>query len=245
MLSSIRRLSTVMLLLIPAATAGVFADSAVDHDSLWTTAVELFAANERWIAGSTYLLSEEIKKDGEIKSSETREIRTSVDEDLRLRTEILFVEKNGEDITEEEKRKDEQESADDDDNDNSGGLPSPFDPKLQDRVTAQPTGEYEVINGKRCVIYSFEITGDDEQSYIGSVWIEEATLVPVKLTASISPLPRFVSFITMTVQYTNLPERWVISDVYFEGAGGFLFVKKHFRTKMRFSDYFERPGSAT
>lgn len=244
MFFSIRRAPTFILLLILAAIGGAFAETEIDHDSRWTTAVKLFSANERWIAGSIYLLSEELKKDGEIKSTETRELRTFVDGNSRLRTEIQYVEKNGEDITDEEKKKDEQESADNDDNDNGGGLPSPFDPKIHDTVTARPTGEYDVINGKRCSIYSFEMAGDEKRSYVGSIWIEEATSVPVKLTASIEPLPLFVSFITLTVLYTDSPDQWVITDVYFEGAGSFLFVKRHFRTEMRFSDYFERPGSA-
>lgn len=244
MLFRIQRLPVFTLLLIIAAPAGTFAETDIDHDSKWTRAVELFSANERWIAGSIYLLSEELKKGGDIKSSETRELRTSVDENSRLRTEIQYVEKNGEDITDEEKKKEQQESTGEDDNGNNGGLPSPFDPEIQDTVTARPTGEYEVINGKRCGVYSFEMAGDEKRSYVGSVWIEEANSVPIKLTASIKPLPLFVRFITMTVLYTDSPDQWVITDVYFEGAGSFLFVKRHFRTEMQFSDYFERPGSA-
>jgi len=220
----IRGLAIIALLLCSASLSA---------DPLWWTAVEVYRANERWVAGRTEIVTVERNRRGEEKNVERR-VFVSQDLNGRVETRLVFAERNGADIT-------ESEAGDPDENGegaNEGSpLPNPFDPDLQPAVSFSRTvGDAELQTSGHAA-FAFRMKHED-RTYAGTVWIDIDTGVPVALEATMDPLPRFVRFLHFEAEFENDPKRWYPKQVRFEGAGGFLVVYRHFESTMRFSRYF-------
>ena len=220
-------------------------------DELWNRAVGQYAANSGWIAGRTDSLSQTFNKKGVLRSSERRIVRT-VQGSGGNETEIVYVEKDGKDITEDERRKSEEErkkreeerdgrnSENDsgDGNSREPGFPNPFDPDRQDAVVFERTGE-TVRDGDSLLIgYRFRVETGERSSYVGTAFLDSNTGVPVEIEATMDPLPRFAEFVRLSVRFENDGDRWYATRMELEGAGGWLFVYRRFKSVISFSDYF-------
>jgi hypothetical protein len=126
---------------------------------------------------------------------------------------------------------------------------SPFDPGQQEGITVKPTGREEVIDGKRCAVFEFEDRRgrdeedeDDDMIFTGKAWLETGTGIPVKIEFTSDPLPKRVKKMDTMVMYEYAgPDSLYARSTHVEATGGFLFIKKHFRMDMTFSDYWRLP----
>ena len=80
--------------------------------------------------------------------------------------------------------------------------------------------------------------GDDENEYVGTVWFDAETEVPVRIEATIEPLPRFADFVTFTADFNNNSVEWYITKIEIEGAGGLLFIYRRFKSSILFGNHF-------
>ena len=126
---------------------------------------------------------------------------------------------------------------------------SPFNPERQGAVSFSASGEKRLLFGHLCQRFDFTYQttivrkGEKEKlTWSGMAWLEEGSGLPVKLEFSLAPLPsRIRSLWTIYLYETARPDQWVLSKVTISGHGGFLFIKKRFRTTTTFSDYRRRP----
>jgi hypothetical protein len=191
---------------------------------------------------------QEVDKHGEPKDEDKyRESlgTLSLRDDGTIEYEPVKVIKDGEDITEEEIAKEEKRRAegdgDESESDEMEGY-SPFESDSQERVVIYRTGTEEVLDGRRTVIFEFAERTEDDEEYIGKAWLEVDTGVPVKIEHTVDPLPKRVKRMVTTMDYEYFPpDSLVVARVYVEATGGILFIKKHFRMNMTFSDYWRLP----
>ncbi|MBT3272033.1 MAG: hypothetical protein HN368_02675 [Spirochaetales bacterium] len=218
-------------------------------DELWNRAVARFSMNSGWIAGKTEVVSENYNRKGKLKSIERRFTR-SRPQSGGAETEILFVEKDGVDVTAEEREKAEKERIEQneedrtqDENSESGsgsdtGFPNPFDPNRQDVVEYQRNGKTLRVDGVSLVGFDFSMQVEEETVYVGVAFLDPDTGTPVELEATMDPLPRFADFVRLYVQFNNERDRWHANYIEIEGAGGWLLIYRHFKSSISFSDYF-------
>ena len=79
-------------------------------------------------------------------------------------------------------------------------------------------------------------------TWVGKAWLEENSGIPLKLEFSFEPLPKHVKRLwTIYLYETTASGDWFLQEITVQGQGGFLFIKKGFRSTTRFSDYRRRP----
>ena len=208
-------------------------------DELWNRAVRQYTANTNWVAGRTESFSETYNKKGVLRSSERRIVQ-ALPGSQGTETVILYVEKDGKDVTEEERKKAEEgrRRAERNRDEDDSGFPNPFDPERQNAVVFECTGE-TVRDGDSLLIgYKFQLKTDETTSYVGTVLLDSTSGVPVEIEATMDPLPRFAEFIRLNVRFRNDGDRWYATRMELEGAGGWLFVYRHFKSVISFTDYF-------
>ncbi len=224
----------------PAAAAG-----------LWQKALDVYRRNENWYPQKVSILSEVLNRRGEPTSVTELLFSLRMDADGRIRTELARALKNGEDTTEKMKEKvrirDPQEGTNPDEEESySVSLSdSPFDPEHQEAVTYTASQERLSLFGHSCRRFDFSYQTSivrkgkrEELTWTGMAWLEEGSGMPIKLEFTLAPLPsRIRSLWTIYLYETAQPDKWVVSKVKIYGHGGFLFIKKHFRSTTTFSDY--------
>ena len=219
----------VMLFIVHTVTAS-------DEDlELWNRATQIFKNNLEWSPGKMVLISDNLDRKGEIKAREERTVGYYKNSSGEIESQIISVTKNGEDITEEEREKEQKESKE---NENSPPFPNPLDPETRDITNIDYTGRLESIDGRRCQVINFRMKAEEKRDYVGEIWITEDQGVPILITGWMEPLPRFVTELIMRVEYTADPSAWYMKSIFFEGSGKFLFLRRHYRSTMRFSEYF-------
>jgi hypothetical protein len=127
---------------------------------------------------------------------------------------------------------------------------SPFNPQRQKAVSYQARSERQSLYGRLCHRFDFtyrtEIVrkGEAEKlTWQGLAWLEEGSGMPVKLEFSLEPLPsRIRSLWTIYTYEASPPDIWVLKKITITGTGGFLFIKKRFRSTTIFSDYRRPPA---
>jgi hypothetical protein len=233
-----------------AIAAPLFAQS--DADSLWARAVTLYQANANWVPGSVYVHMQEVDKHGKPKDDRGQEIwtRLFLNEDGEVDSELIRILDDGEDTTEEEKARREEEEENDDGNRVTMEGYVPFDPEHQDGLTVTPTGDEDVVDGRRYVVYEFEDErkpeeedeDGEEMTVRGKVWLDVETGVPLRMVYTPDPLPKRVKKMVTSVTYEyEGPEAWRAASMSTQATGGVLFIKKHFNMDMTFDDYWRRP----
>jgi hypothetical protein len=75
----------------------------------------------------------------------------------------------------------------------------------------------------------------------GEALVDPATGLPVEITASPSTYPSFVAFVRFHARYGMSAVGPVETEFSVEGAGGFLFVRKHYRERTRCRDFALSP----
>lgn len=216
---------------------------------LWERAVGLYDAYGDLVPGRMSIRFDQYNGRGKLVSSDVSKIELVVGPSGEVEGRTTYASKNGRDVTE-ERRNDpapgglfgggggDQES----DSPFAGLQMSPFDPSQQASVTVIDTGRWEVIDGERTRVHLFEHSTGGENKTTGTVWIAENTGAPVKLTASIEPLPGFVDVFQITQTFdTDSEGRWYMTRMEFVAEGNILFVRRRIESEFEFSEYFLPP----
>ena len=173
---------------------------------LWTGAILINGRNTHWVPERITVSEEVSNADGETieRSVAQYEIgENGPDCAFTLRHATL----NGRDITETVEAE-ERFGYFDADQFESG---NPFAQELQHDVTFRNFNETEYVTGRRCAVFGYHRTTDGVR-WIGTVWIDAATGVPVQVSfASDGPIVEDdvrASNIVGTIHYNADPERW-------------------------------------
>lgn len=232
----------------PGLGPGAAAQSPAE---LWQRAVSIHRRNRAWYPEKITVLSEVLNRRGEPSSVTQLFFSLRLGPDGRLSTELTRALKNGEDTTARMKEKvrirdpRQGENANDQDYYSVSISDSPFDPERQSAVSFSASNERHLLFGRRCRRYDFTyqtaIVRDGEReklTWSGMAWLEEASGVPVKLEFSLTPLPPRIRSLWTIYHYEKArPDRWLLTRVTISGLGGFLFIKKRFRTTTTLSGY--------
>ena len=116
---------------------------------------------------------------------------------------------------------------------------SPFDPEKQAEVTITSAGSMALINSIVSQRFDFrQKLTDSKKIAVGTAWLDRITGAPIKVSYTLDPLPMFTESLSVSISYLyEDPATWYPETMEFSGVGGFLFIKKHFKTKMKFIDY--------
>ncbi|MCU0237513.1 MAG: hypothetical protein MUC72_10565 [Acidobacteria bacterium] len=222
---------------------------------LWQRAVAIHQRNRTWYPEKITVLSEVLNRRGEPSSVTRLFFSLRLGADGRLNTELTRALKNGEDTTARMKEKvqirdpRQGEDADGQDYYSVSISDSPFDPERQGAVSYSASGERHILFGRHCQRYDFTYqtaivrSGEKEKlTWSGMAWLEEGSGVPVKLEFSLAPLPPRIRSLWTIYHYEKArPDRWLLTRVTISGHGGFLFIKKRFRTTTFLSNYRRPP----
>lgn len=231
-----------------ALLLGICAVTAMSGE-LWSQAVDLYDTYGDLLPGRLSVQFDQYNGRGGLVSSERSEMAVEVGPSGEVESRIIYASKNGEDIT--EKRRDDTGSGapfgggggdPQSDSPFAGLQMSPFDPLEQARVTVIDTGRSETIDGVQTRIHLFQHSTGGESMTTGTVWLAEETGAPVKLTASIEPLPGFIDVFQMVQMFeTDSEGRWYMTRMEFVGEGNILFVRRRLESELEFSEYFLPP----
>lgn len=261
-----RRFAILLALLGTAGAAdnGHSAPSRLEGaHGLWRKAIEIHQRNRDWYPERVVIHSEVLSRSGQPSSLTEMVFRLRLDACGRVQAELERARKNGHDTTERTRAKvtirSPEEGVDpEDDTAYSVSLTdSPFAAARQGAVQAFATAERQTLFGRLCRCFNFTYRTAivrkgkaEELTWRGMAWLDEASGMPVKLEFTFSPLPGLVrslwSIYLYDIESTN---RWVLKRVSMTGHGGFLFIRKNFRTTTTFSQYrlapaASRPGPA-
>jgi hypothetical protein len=250
----------LIILLTPALAGAAAWDSPQDEpranpSALWQKALDVFRKNSDWIPGKMSIRSEILDRKGRPDSVTRLDFRILVDDQGNARTELLQAFKNGKDVSAEMKKSievreaKEAKAADKKDRFSISMSDIPFNPDKQQNVTVRDHAEKQLMFGRTCQRFDFSfetaITRTKKKeslTWIGKAWLDENSGIPVKLEFSIEPLPKNVyRFWTIYIYEISTEQDWTLKEVKVEGQGGFLFIKKSFRSTTIFSDYRRRP----
>lgn len=223
----------IIIWLIPFA-----AQAQSVQDTLWQKALIIAEANQDFVPGFMIMRMEELDKNGKVKSITETWTRLTLGENGELEYDTIKILKDGEDVTNEPKKSGKSESV--------SVKVNPFDPDVQDDVSVNRTDRQEVINDKQCVIYEFvqktEDEKEDEKVLSGTAWLEKETGVPVQIQFKTDPLPKHTKRMLTTMCYEFIPEEsWHLKEMIMEATAGFLWIKKHFRVTVNFSEHWKKP----
>lgn len=224
---------------------------------LWLKAIEIHQRNRDWYPERVVILSEVLSRGGQPSSLTEMVFRLRLDARGRVQADLERSQKNGEDTTERTRSKvtirSPEEGVDPgDDTVYSVSLTdSPFAAARQGAVQAFATAERQTLFGRLCRRFNFTYRTaivrkgkTEELTWRGMAWLDEAGGVPVKLEFSFSPLPGLVRSLWSIYLYDiESPDRWVLKRVSMTGSGGFLFIRKNFRTTTTFSQYRRAPSA--
>ena len=222
-----------------------------DPAVLWQKALELFRKNSDSYPKKITVLSELLDRHSQPDSVTQMSFTLDTDAEGRLVTKLEHALKNGSDISEEMRKKVEIRDLN---KDNTPGKrdsltvslsDSPFNPDRQKNVSIRASDERRMLFGRPCRRFNFtyrtEILrkGEAEQmNWVGMAWLEEASGMPLKLEFSLEPLPKRIrSLWTIYLYGLSPPGIWALRKITITGQGGFLFIKKIFRSTTVFSDY--------
>ena len=218
---------------------------------LWQKAVEIYRRNQDWYPQKVTILSAVLNRRGESSSVTQIFFRLRLDDQGRVQAELERSLRNGKDTTEKMKSKvtiraPEEGMEPGDNNTYSVSISdSPFDPERQGDVAVASGGERRLLFGRHCRRFNFSYRTHIvrkgtpvDLNWHGMAWLEEGSGTPVKLEFTFSPLPGLLRKLWAIYLYDIAsPGHWVIKRVTISGQGGFLFIKKRFRTSTTFSDY--------
>lgn len=235
---------------------GVNGQEAAAPAGLWQKAVDICRRNSDWYPERITILSEVLNRQGQPSSVTQLFFSLRLGVDGRLNTELTRALKNGEDTTAKMRSKvairhpEDTMDPEKEDTYSMSISDSPFVPERQQAVTFSARGEKCLLFGHACRRFDFSYQtkiirkGETEKlTWTGMAWLEEGSGLPVKLEFTLTPLPsRIRSLWAIYLYDTTSPDHWVLSKVTISGQGGFLFIRKQFRTTTTFSNY-RRPSA--
>ena len=221
-------------------------------DPLWKSAVAIAAASQGWRPTRTVARTEDLAKDGRVKSVEEVTFAYPPGSNGEPRPELVRFLRDGVDVTEREraklaaqqrveaarKKKDEGRRV------TFGVGGTPFDPQHQATVSLRRAPERRTIDGRACQAFEYSRADPAGGRFVGTAFLDEQTGAPLSLRERPDPLPRFADrlWVTLSFTYKGAGE-WYPTRVYVEGSGGLLFIRKSVRTTIDLFDY-RRTGAA-
>jgi hypothetical protein len=119
------------------------------------------------------------------------------------------------------------------------GGPTPFDPEIQEQITASRIEAPDPPPGGPHVAFQFVEPITAKTALRGIAWLNAATGVPVELRFSPDPLPSRVKEMAMIVRFEVRPDSaWLPVEMHVDAMGKLLFFKKRFRSTMTFDDHW-------
>lgn len=229
--------------------------AGADPTGLWQKALAIFQKNDGLIPGKMEVVSEMLDRRGRPDSVSKYYFDIIMDDQGKTRTELTRAFKDDKDVSAEMKKKMEVRN---DPKEKPAGKnrartistdDSPFNPDKQRNVTVRAHAEKQLLFGRLCHRYDFTFKADaggnddgENPTWVGKAWLEENSGIPVKLEFSFDPLPKRVNSLwTVYLYEVNTAGEWLLKEITFQGQGGFLFIKKRFRSTTSFSDYRRWP----
>ncbi|MCF7929022.1 MAG: hypothetical protein K9L68_09030 [Spirochaetales bacterium] len=205
--------------------------------TLWEKASMLFSFNYNWQPGSTHIHINYLEDDDTVKSREDIYIESWIEEE-ELEHDVVKAVKDGKDITiwrqgvaprgAGTKQKSGANYGD-----------NPLNPLFQDRVTYEDTGEVFYMEGKKTRRFSYRLSHSDGTTTTGSFWLETETGIPLKMTATLEPLPWFLkSFYFENYYHYEDDTTWYSKRMFAKGEAWFILFSKRFEATLYFDDYF-------
>jgi len=236
-----RTLALLVLLLAP---------SLLPASSLWERAVTLYSSYDDLIPGRMEIQFDQYNGRGKLVATEESEIDIWVDSNGDINSRIIRATKDGDDVTE-ERRENPRSGAPpfggrpgSEEEDGDGGAfaglqRSPFDPAEQPNVRIVEVGLPVVVDGARVQAFEYEHETGAESVTRGTAWLAAETGEPVRLDATVEPLPSFVREFALRQRFDRDDEgRWIVRELEFDGVGRFLFLERRIESRLIFSDYF-------
>lgn len=179
-------------------------------------------------------------------STERTVLEISIGDDGETVSRIVYSERDGEDITEERRENPGGGSpfgGDGEDGSGDGGAfaglqKSPFDPAEQQAVTYHDTGRRAYLRGVMTHVFEYVHQTSEDSRIAGTAWLSARDGSPLRLEATIEPLPGLVDSFLITQEFASAGEMWYLDSLAFDGEGRILFVKRRIESRMEFADYF-------
>jgi|GEM_PF-1141436 len=177
--------------------------------------------------------------DGDGRTTETKEISVRVtprpQPEARPLVDILRYLENGKDKTDEARKKALESQDKPKKKDRDKDLKLPFHASQQGRYVFT-LGERDPANPSRVRI-AFVPKEPAEDALKGSAWVDESTSEILSMGFSFSKNPTFVDHVEVTIVFgLSTPLGRAPSRVAFDGRGGFLFIRKHYRGSATLSE---------
>jgi hypothetical protein len=175
--------------------------------------------------------------DGDGKADSWKEMKAQVETDgPRTKLTVVRYTEDGKDKTEEARKK-ARESAEEKKKDK--GKPEVRIPLL---AAEQPRYVFDEVEVDRAdpsrVRIAFVPKVREDDTIEGSAWVDTRTATLLSAGFKLSRTPMFVDYVHITVEFgAPTPLGPAISKLAFDGQGGILFFRKHFRGRATFSDY--------
>jgi len=229
--------------------------AAAPSARLWQKALDIFRKNSDLYPEKITILSEILDRHNQPATVTQLFFTIAMDANGQLVTKLTRALKNSKDISDEMRKKVEIRDLNKDkahpkrDSLTVSLSDSPFNPERQKNVTFHASDEKQMLFGHFCrrfdFIYQTEIVrkGEPEKlTWSGMAWLDENSGLPLKLEFSLEPLPNRVrSLWTIYLYEISPPDNWVLKKITISGQGGFLFIKKRFRSSTSFGDYRRQP----
>jgi hypothetical protein len=222
---------SILLLLSPTLAVGTSIT-----DSLWIAAVKSATVAADWVPGDAAFLIQLVNDKGLPQETWQTWYRLSASSTGEVTMDVTRASHNDTDTTQKEqenqkKRKSTPFSMGD----------NPFDPLMQDAVEARRLPDTVLKGGVSCVAFDFSMKKKDATTITGTAWLDARSGIPVEVSYTSQPLPRGLFKMTMTLRYASGPAGdGFLNEVLVEGVGGFLFIKKNFRSTITLGGYWRR-----
>ena len=226
-----------------------------DPSGLWQKALTVFQKNSDLYPHKMEVSSELLDRRGRPEIVSKFHFDIIYDEQGKSRTELTRATKNGQDISAETKKQIVSSNAEPE-KPGAKKLEAftfsmsdvPFNPDRRRYTAARARPEKQVLFDRTCQRFDFSFKANmvrkdttRKMTWVGMAWLEEGSGIPFKLEFSIEPLPKNVNSLWTIYQYeSNAAGDWLLKEITVQGQGGFLFIKKGFRSITRFSDYRRR-----
>jgi hypothetical protein len=217
------------------------------QDPLWLKAVELARRSKPWVPGTTVMQLELLDDKGATTESFETLMRISPDSSGNPVTEVEKATRNGSDVTASQREAQEKRNRDA----VKSGKPAPFmmgdnpfDPDVQSVVQIEVLGRTALVSGVNCAMYGFTWKKTDGAEVSGTAALEMKTGAPREVEYTVKPLPTGVWSMKTVLRYGDGPEGGgYLREVFIEGTGGVLFIKKNFRTLITLDAYWKNGKS--
>ena len=216
---------------------------------LWERAVELYGSYDDLVPGRMEIRFDQYNGRGKLVTTEESEIDIWVDESGEVQSRIVRATKDGDDVTE-ERRENPRSGAPpfgggpgNEEEDGGGAFSglqrSPFDPLEQTNVRIVDAGPTVILDGVPAQPFEYEHETGPDSITRGTAWLSVETGEPIRVHATIEPLPSFVRDFALRQRFDRDEEgRLIVRELEFDGVGRILFLERRIESRLIFSDYF-------